>query len=593
MLNLTRTSVLAGLTCFFLQAPPLWAELPFAKHGWSAQEAAAHLLSRTTFGARPGEVEAVARRGLEDWLEEQLQDEFPDQLLADKLEKLPEAYRLDNEGIIAAYPNQNQLKRRIKEIAPDEEPLENGRALDERRAELGYRPFKELSSTLFAQKLYHGLYSESQVKEVLTEFWFNHFNVAFSNTRARPYLLSYERDALRPNALGSFRTLLEATAKHPAMLWYLDNATSTAGAEALTTTEMGVEAGLSMEANPKAMQRLQKRKKGLNENYARELMELHTLGVDGGYSQTDVTEAARVLTGWTAVPYERLKMEPFLSRELKSGAQREGDFLFAAPLHDAQSKTVLSQNFAAGGGKEEGERLLDLLAVHPSTAQHLARKFAIRFISDSPSDQTVEMLSGVFLKSQGDSKAMVRAVVNSDEFWVKSQRGTKIKSPLELLLSAARILEADLEPTRQVYGWLMDMGQPLYDYQAPTGFPDKAEFWISSGTVLQRMNFGLQASGGNVLGFSYNLPNLERLEETAIRLLPAGWDVGPVVERLKPLLTQAADLDIERPGRPTGKGNLGGQLPDIKPQRMKLTPSDKKSATMVGLILGSPDFQRR
>lgn len=590
-MDMTRTSIVAGLTCLLLQGP-LWAELPYARQGWSPQDAAAHLLSRLTFGARPGEAERVAQFGLQPWLEQQLEDRFADEDLSAKLATLPEAYRLDNEGIIAAYPNPGQLRRRIKETTPGQEPPEDRKLLEQRRAEMGLRPYRELLTTLFAQKLYHTLYSESQVKEVLTEFWFNHFNVAFSNNRARSYILSYERDAIRPHALGSFRTLLEATAKHPAMLWYLDNATSTAGAEALTTTEMAMD-DVEMNVPPKAMQRYQKRKKGLNENYARELMELHTLGVDGGYSQKDVTEAARVLTGWTAVPYERPNMEPFLNRELKFGTRREGDFLFAAPLHDAQAKTVLKHNFVAGGGEEEGEQLLDLLAAHPSTAHHIATKFAVRFVSDQPSQQLIEHLSKVFTKSHGDTKTMILAVVQSDEFWDPSGRGNKIKTPLELMVSAARVLGADLEPTRQIYGWLIDMGQPLYNYQAPTGFPDRAEFWISSGTVLQRMNFGLQATGGQVPGFFYTPTTFSNLEETAAGLLPTGWDLEPVVAKLRPLLDSSDSLSIQKPSRPNGNANLGGQLPNSHPQRTKLTPKEKQSATMIGLILGSPDFQRR
>lgn len=570
---------------FLTLISPGRAELPYARNGWSKEEAAAHLLSRFTFGAQPGQVDAVARQGLEVWLEQQLTETFADEPLKEKLARLP-AYALSNQEIVAQYPLPAQLLAKARREGMAEEPDGELRQelMRKARAE-GARPMRELGATLFAQKLYHTLYSQAQVKEVMTEFWFNHFNVAISNNRARRFVLSYERDALRPYALGPFRGLLGKTAKHPAMLWYLDNATSTAGSDSPT---------MAAEAPPRMKKQMAKRKKGLNENYARELLELHTLGVDGGYTQKDVTETARVLTGWTAVPYEReQQLERYESRAAQLGVIRQGDFLFAGALHDTGAKSVLGQTFPAGGGLEEGERLLNLVAAHPSTAHHLAQKMAVRFVSDEPSPELVNKLALVFRQSGGDTRAMLRAIARSDEFWQKSQRGSKVKSPLELVVSAARILRADLQPSAPLYDALSDMGQPLYNYQAPTGFPDRADAWINSGTVLRRMNFGLEAARGQMLGFRYTVTPTSKLEQVVRALLPA-QNPAPVMEKLQPLVGRADQIGLEKSQTPKrGKGNLGGRLPGLELRPMQLTPEQTGTATLIGLVLGSPEFQRR
>ncbi len=569
--------MLLGFSCLLLGwggiAAPAMAELPYARHGWSKEEAAAHLLSRFSLGAEPGQVQAVANDGLEAWLESQLTATFPEAELKTRLSTLPPAYKMTAREITSTYPLPNQVKAQARKAG---DPVENGRELREAMEKQGARPLKELGTTLFAQKLYHARYSQAQLREVMTEFWFNHFNVSLSNNKARRFVLAYERDALRPNALGSFRTLLGATAKHPAMLWYLDNATSTAGADAATSS-----------------QAMKGRRKGLNENYARELLELHTLGVDGGYTQNDVTESARVLTGWTVVPYEREKqMQQLASRGEAMGLAASGDFLFAAPLHDAGAKIVLGTAFPAGRGQDEGERLLDMVAAHRSTARHLARKLAVRFVGDQPDEALVQRLSETFLQSGGDTRAMLRAIAKSDEFWQESARGAKVKSPLELVVSAARILDADLEPTPQLYAWLAGMGQPLFNYQAPTGFPDRAEAWVNSGTVLQRMNFALEAARGQVLGFSYTVPAVDSLQAAVVLALPAR-DPAPVLEKLQPLAGRGQEVELEKPARPEMKGNLGGKLPGLAVKPMTVPPARQETANMLGLVLGSPDFQRR
>ena len=577
---------------------PVLAELPFKQHGWDEKEAAAHLLSRFTYGPRPGEVDKVAQQGLESWLIRQLEGTENESVLDEKLALLPQAYTMDNTGILETYPRPGQVVRMAEEEGlvekgerPDRETL---KALLEDK---GLRPFNELGLTLFAQKLLHARHSENGVREVMTEFWYNHFNVALSNNRARPFILSYERDVIRPNALGRFRTLLGGTAKHPAMLLYLDNANSSASSLSKTTMEARMEEmPMRQERRDKAKERAQKRKKGLNENYARELMELHTLGVDGGYSQEDVVEVARAFTGWTTIGRKARLQKPDAKREMAQqamGIRQEGDFRFAAAIHDADPKTILGQLFPAGGGIEEGERVLDMLSVHPNTARHLARKLAVRFISDQPSEEDVESIARVFQTSDGDIGATLLAVARTDGFWDRDNRQAKVKSPFEFVVSANRALDGDLYPSRHLYGWLAKMGQPLYNYQAPTGFPDNAEFWVSSATVLNRVNFALQAATGGVSGFTYTPRDSESLKSAVTSLLIYNDDIKETEKNVQSMLADSENLTLEAVNRFEVRPNLGGQMDGTFVPTLVLNEKQKKTAVMIGLILGTPEFQRR
>lgn len=588
-------SVFFLLLLSFVPAP---AELPFKQHGWDKKEAAAHLLSRFTYGPRPGEVERVARQGLENWLIRQLDASESETVLVEKLALLPQAYTLDNTGILETYPRPGQLVRMAQEEGlvekgerPDRETL---KALLE---EKGLRPFNELGLTLFAQKLLHARHSENAVREVMTDFWYNHFNVALSNNRARPFILSYERDVIRPNALGLFRTLLGGTAKHPAMLLYLDNANSSASSDSKTTMEARMEEmPMRRERREKAKEQAQKRKKGLNENYARELMELHTLGVDGGYSQDDVVEVARAFTGWTTIGRKARLQKPDAKREMAQqamGIRQEGDFRFASAIHDADPKTVLGQQFPAGGGIEEGERVLDILSVHPNTARHLARKLAIRFISDEPSEEDVERISQTFQSSGGDIGATLLAVAQTDGFWDRDNRQAKVKSPFEFVVSASRALDGELYPSRHLYGWLAKMGQPLYNYQAPTGFPDNAEFWVSSATVLNRLNFALQAATGGIPGFTYAPQETESLKSAVESLLLYPDDMKQTEENVRSMLADSENLTLEAVNRFEVRPNLGGKIEGTYVPALVLKENQKTTAVMIGLILGTPEFQRR
>ncbi len=439
-------------------------------------------------------------------------------------------------------------------------------------ARQGYRSQRELGAQLFAQKLWRAVDSENQLAEVMTDFWFNHFNVSLTDNQSRGYVLSYERDAIRPNALGSVRSLLEATAKHPAMLLYLDNAQSSAPEDAPRTFTP------RRRPPPEAMDETARRVRpnGLNENYARELLELHTLGVDAGYTQQDVVEVARAFTGWTILPPgpRREEVERRLERVRRVGGgmgfRQEGEFLFRADEHDAGAKTVLGKRLPAGRGIEDGEQVLDLLAVHPATAKHLAAKLAVRFVSDKPPQALVDRLAAVYLKTGGQVRPMLQTLVESPEFWSREAVAAKIKSPFELAASSLRGLGAEVDDPREILRWVSDMGQRLYAYQAPTGFPDRAEAWVNTGSLLSRMNFGLQLAAGRVRGVDFDLTALNR-----------GNGGREPADRQAALRDYAALL---LPGR------------DLKPALALMEMKVDRSAAVeqvVGVILGSPEFQRR
>ena len=451
------------------------ARMPYAAAGLTEREAAAHLLGRFTFGPRPGEVDRVVAMGLEAWFEVQLRADAPEHALEARLARLP-ALALSDSALLRLYPRPVAVRNRaIREgylTRADLEALPRPALEDTLRAYMdahGYRPFRELQGQLFAQKLLRARYAENQLVEVLTDFWFNHFNVAFQDGQARPHLLSYERSAIRPHVLDRFRTLLGATARHPAMLLYLDNARSSAAEDAMTTLDVhmsrveasgGPAVRRRIEAARRRAEARQMRtanaperpapQRGVNENYARELMELHTLGVDGGYTQADVEEVARAFTGWTVLPPppEGDAVRARLESRQNAGFFIEGNFLFRPNFHDAGAKEILGETFPEGGGLDEGERVLDLLAAHPSTARHLARKLAVRFVSDDPPEALVDDLAAVYLDTGGDLRAVVRALAYSPYFWEPSALRAKVKSPLELSVSALRALDADLDDPR-------------------------------------------------------------------------------------------------------------------------------------------------
>ncbi len=598
----TLTALAALALCAWAGAvnekPPA-VHLPWKEAGLTEREAAAHLLNRFAYGPRPGDVDAVVKMGLDRWFERQLAAGIPDGPLEDQLRRLP-ALRMSTAEILETYPPPGLVLAEALQAGVIPQGTNRKDFKEEDREELrdkvydfarerGYRAQKELLGQLMTAKLVRAVESNNQLAEVMTDFWFNHFNVSLTDNQTRSYLLPYERDAIRPNALGRFRDLLEATAKSPAMLLYLDNAQSSAAAEATTTLER------RMRRNPpETGQRV--RPKGLNENYARELLELHTLGVDGGYTQKDVVEVARAFTGWSVMPPGKMRdmAESRLARVRRVGGlgfHREGEFLFRADQHDAGAKTVLGAQLPAGRGMEDGEAVLDLLARHPATARHLATKLAVRFVSDAPPKALVDRLADVYLKTGGDVRRMLAAIAESPEFWSREAIGAKVKSPFELTASALRATGGEVEEPREILKWIGRMGQPLYAYQAPTGYPDRGEAWVNTGSLLNRMNFGLQLAAGRVKGIEMDLPDLNGGREPESRedalkvyagLLMPGRDLASALKLLGPM---AADPDLVRKIDEAAPSGEGAKLKDRRP------PTAVEQ--VVGVILGSPEFQRR
>ena len=682
-----RPALLAGGVALLLllssglaAAPPAkpTLDLPWREAGWSEREAAAHLLDRLAYGARPGEIDRVVEIGLEEWVERQLAADLDDSEIDRRLRGL-NSLGLSAREASERYPDPGMVLRMANRAGvADREDLERMRSGEgegnrtERSAmrrdmmafaeDRGFRPQRELLGEAMVAKLGRAVYSENQLREVLTDFWFNHFNVSLTDNDARVFVPSYERDAIAPHVLGDFRAMLEATAKHPAMLLYLDNARSVADEGTRTTFDReqfenrrrgrrggfgagsrgaggfgnrGRDRGFGTGLDEDTRQRLEERRpQGLNENYARELMELHTLGVDGGYTQDDVIEVARAFTGWATYPPgpARREIEQRIAQARRipnAGFVFEDDFLFRADVHDAEAKTVLGRRLAAGRGMEDGLEVLDLLATHPSTAQHLARKLAIRFVADEPPSALVESLADTFLAHDGAIEPMMRTLVASPEFWDRGVRRAKIKTPLELTASALRATGAEVDDPRALIEWLRRLGQMPFAYQAPTGYPDVAESWVNTGALLERMNFGLQLATGRVAGIDLDLAALDGGREpesldaalvTYVPILLPERDPGETVERLTPVIrdpelaNKIADAAPAEPaddgffagffgdGPPGRRGPPGfgegadrrrrgpfGRDPAPAPQNLDNSPL----AHVVGVILGSPEFQRR
>lgn len=622
-------------------APPLRADdgwngpAPWRAAGLSERRAAAFLLERWTFGPRPGEVDRVLEVGLRNWIEGQLVGDLPGSVAQGALARLP-AVSLSHDQILRRYLQPVYvLQEAMVSGAVTREDYSGKNGQDRRHAaqqELdrytqanGFRPPYELLDQLGAQKLYRAVYSESQLVEVLTDFWFNHFNVATSSPRSAAHILSYERDAIRPHVLGSFRELLGASARHPAMLLYLDNASSVAPREARTSFDRAMEIGFdsfSPMSNPSYRDRLAKAlgwrdarfrplrpdDRGLNENYARELLELHTLGVDGGYTQSDVVEVARAFTGWTTFPPAAAGKR---LRELLADAEAaadlgftvEGEFLFRPDRHDSDEKLVLGAVFPAGRGIEDGEEVLDRLVRHPSTARHLASKLAVRFVADRPPPALVERLVKTYDLTGGDLREMMRTLLVSPEFW--KARAAKVKSPFELAVSALRALDAEVADAGGVLDWIGRMGQPLYGYAAPTGYPDRADSWTGVGSMLARFNFAFELANGNIRGVTFDLLDLvarrgdRRGEERGAGLASPEDAVAAYFPLLLPERSPRSTLpwvgDGQRsPAKRAGSSDeLRGRPAPPKDPRLLEKLARKHAAYAVGVLLASPEFQLR
>jgi uncharacterized protein (DUF1800 family) len=463
----TRRLVVRVLLALVLAAPG-WRVARAA--GAPEDEVVAHALRRLTFGARPGDVARVRAMGLDAWLAQQLHPErIPDREVERRLAglrtiTLPTAELL--EGYEVPREARRELKEKRAELGDEPSPSQVRAVRREMVQKYGGSmegPPRLVLEELQSAKVLRAVYSERQLQELLVDFWANHFNV-FAGKRPLSFLLGeYEREVIRPHVLGRFEDMLVATAKSPAMLFYLDN---------------------WMSVDPKrAPRNPEARRRGLNENYAREVMELHTLGVDGGYTQKDVTEVARCFTGWTIAG-------------LRSQDPR---FAFDRRVHDDGTKVVLGERIASGG-MAEGERVLRLLARHPATARHISTKLARRLVADEPPAALVDRAAATFLRTHGDLRGVVETIVRSPEFSSPDVRRAKIKTPFDFAVSTLRASQADVTSGREVARRLEAMGMPLYGSQPPTGYKDTAQAWVSTSGLLARMNFAVDLAAGRIAG---------------------------------------------------------------------------------------------
>ncbi len=549
-----------------------------------------HALNRLTFGARQEDFEAVKRIGLDQWIEQQLHPQTIPENAALVAKLAPfDSLRMSSADLIQHYPTPQMVKAMVdgkqpfpadietryaveklvarlqrrdpadnplhdeqKQILPNGTPADQAALIESMPSAQQYEVLDSLpdnarrklyapatpdlrrkiqilagsvqvvNQDLMEGKLMRAIYSNRQLGEVLTDFWYNHFNVFLDKGADRYMVTSYERDVIRPHVLGHFKDLLLATAQSPAMLFYLDN-------------------WQSRGADPRPNS---KNRQGLNENYGRELMELHTLGVDGGYSQHDVTEVARCFTGWTI-------REP----------NRGGGFEFNEKIHDRGEKHVLGVTIPAGGGMDDGLKVIDILAHHPSTAAFISRSLAIRFVSDDPPEGLVRKMAATFLKTDGDLLEVMRTMINAPEFWDPANFRSKMKSPLEMVTSAVRALNGDVDFAQTLTGQLNQLGEPLYRKLEPTGYSNRGADWINSASLLARMNFAVALAHGKIAGVKIDPAQF------VLRMDASGIERSILLTDASPAAHDAIQAGLEQ------QQELG--------------------ASAAGLTLGSPDFQRR
>jgi uncharacterized protein (DUF1800 family) len=599
-------------------------------------EAILQALNRLGFGPRPGDQERVKEMGLQKWIDQQLRpDSINDSSLEARLDRFP-TLKMSSSKLVDEFPQAQVAARRegvsieqyrkqqarLQEVMqanrsdggdPNlmdgqiQEKFENmdsdanppkGKGQAKGEGGFGNQMFnytdihtpQRIVAELSMAKLTRAVYSERQLEEEMVDFWYNHFNVFAAKGADRWLITSYERDAIRPHAMGKFRDLLEATAKSPAMMFFLDNWLSADpagwakmqqeqqqrrgmrqqrlggpfgggpfGRPRFPQGQPASANGTPNDPNPKGKQ---KQDRGLNENYGRELMELHTLGVDGRYTQDDVINVAKAFTGWTI-----------------EKPQRDPKFVFNDVLHDHTTKTVLGHQIH-GGGMKDGEEVLDILARDPHTAHHISFEIAQRFVADDPPPALVDRMAETFQKSDGDIREVLHTMIYSPEFWSKDVYRTKIKTPFELVVSATRAVGAEVDVPFALVQWTNRIGQPLYQCEPPTGYSNKADAWVNTGALLNRMNFSLALTGNRLRGTQVNLETL--LGD------PAATDPRVTLNRAVQALLGGT---LSQQTRET----LELQLAD--PQILQASLDDPvkhvNAAMIAGLVLGSPEFQRR
>lgn len=573
-----------------------------------------HLLDRITFGARPGDLERVLKLGWEKYLDEQLHPERLSDLAVEEKLKNIESIHLSNAELVRYYPPPQVIQQVLKSKGMEVPEFANGankpagqteeakqaeiakrREVQKALKEMGYKQPQQVALELQQAKILRAVYSEKQLQEVMADFWFNHFNVFIQKGADRVLTTSYERDVIRPRVFGKFEDLLKATAESPAMLFYLDNWQSAAPKpQAMVRREKMIEAlekrqamregsagarGMAdrpiaprqarqmdrlsdqqMQALLNNQGKIKKAPRGLNENYAREIMELHTLGVDGGYTQKDVQEVARCFTGWTL-------------RNPRAGAE----FIFNPNIHDDGEKIVLGKKIPAGSGQKDGYTVIHMLATHPSTAKFISTKLARKFVNDNPPQTLVDRMAQTFQKTDGDIREVLRTMFTSPEFFAPENYRAKIKTPFEMTVSAVRAVGADTTAGPQFHRWIAQMGEGLFMAQPPTGYADTAENWVNAGALLERMNFALALAANRIPGTRVNLNSLVPTSN----VLPQ----SQMVDQYAKLLLRG---ELSPQSRATIDKSLNEQT-----MAMNSGSSSADVAKVVGLILGSPEFQRQ
>ena len=518
----------------------------------AALDSARHVLDRLAYGPVPGQAELVAREGVMKWIDRQLASgNIDDPALRPTLAD----YRLlstSSEDLLRQFVmvrqerRQEQRSRPDSMMAPGQRPPPQSEEGQELRRLLGQLP--ELV-------LVRAVRSDRQLGEVMADFWFNHFNIFAGKGLDRVYLPEYMERTIRPHALGKFEDLLVATATSPAMMFYLDNAQSVAPG----SQPPGF--GRRMAAQRQQVQA--RMPTGINENYARELLELHTLGVNGGYSQKDVTEAARILTGWSIAP------PGGALAGFRRGREPQAGFQFHDWAHDRGAKTVLGVDFPPGRGQDEGMRLLSMLAEHPSTMHFVSAKLCARFVNDAPPDGCMDDAVRAWKKSDGDIRGVLRAVFHSPDFWAPVNRGAKVKTPLEFVVSAVRAVGGTPDSTPRLAMAVGRLGQPLFQHVAPNGYGERQDDWVNSGALLNRMNFAMGLAAGRLPGVIVDLN----------RVLPVSADHQTLAASVNQVILN---------GRMSEKTRRV-----ILEQTADLSDPITARAVAVGLAIGGPEFQKQ
>jgi uncharacterized protein (DUF1800 family) len=614
-----------------------------------------HIFNRLGFGARPGDVEKAKAVGLNKYIEQQLNPSSINDSVAETKVKDLEVFNMTTAEVFAKYPNPGALLRMLggnnrnnQNNNNDQEMTENERRERQQKLREYYqkydlRPANQILPQITANRVLRAVYSEKQLQEVMVDFWQNHFNVFAGKAAVRWYIPSYERDVIRKNALGNFKDLVVGTAQHPAMLFYLDNFENVAP-NSQTNNNRGTGRLQQMLRNgnltPQMRERIKQqrgwtddeldrrlqqaktaqqnqRQRGLNENYARELMELHTLGVDGGYTQQDILEVAKAFTGWTIADPRGYRRAA--ANEIKGNDNRQlnrlqrmagvpddldsGEFYFNENWHDKATKTVLGQKVNEGGIKD-GLRVIDILVAHPSTAKFIAKKLAVKFISDNPSEALVGRVAKSFQESKGDIKTVLRTLFTDKEFFALENYRAKIKTPFELAVSAMRAIGADTNASPAILAMLNKLGEVPYGYQAPTGYPDMAEDWVNTGALLERLNYSIALASNRIPGTRADLKMFEGKTKTEIldktiaiildNDVSANTKATLVKQIEQPLPEVKAPNEIDDSELEVTNMRGQGQGGGMNRQARLLNPSGNPEVfKTVSLVLGTPEFQRQ